>query len=136
MPVAHRKLRKVDDGGVEVAGLVPPRASPNVYKKKFKYAKEARNDGLIVPRRISYDIDKIMEKHQQKYASIQFRHDLIQKQNRSNYQNEFDRLKGMIDDRTVLGLRGQDITKLQNRQQELKQLHKKSVFSDRHELYN
>ena len=135
MLAAHRKLKKVDEG-VEVAGLVPPQARPNVYKNKFKHAKEARSDGLIVPRKISYDIDKIMEKHQQKFASIQFRHDLLQKQNRINYQNEFDRLTGMIDNATILGLRGRDPGRLRNRQTELRQLHKKSVFPDRHELYN
>lgn len=103
--------------------------------RQLRKAKQSENEGLIAPSKVSYNVKRIMERHQLKHASIQFRHDMIQKQNRINYQNEHDRLTGILNNKIILGLRPADMARLTNRQQELKQLHQQSVYPDNHEIY-
>ena len=68
----------------------------------------------------------------QQASSIKFRRDLIESQKRSNYVNEYDRLKGSIEQHTLQGLRSQH---LRNRQKELKNLAKESIYPSKHEIY-
>ena len=73
----------------------------------------------------------------QKPASVRFRHDMLQAQNRINYKNEYDRIQGIIEgyaDRFSRPGGGHDKHKLVNRQNELKKLFKQSHHEDQHPI--
>jgi len=61
----------------------------------------------------------IMKEYQDKVASIQFRHDMLQRQKNANYQNEYNRLRGHLE-HTVL--RGENLHRLQHRMADLKSM--------------
>ena len=64
----------------------------------------------------------IMKEYQDKVASINFRNDMLQRQVASNYKNEFDRIRGLLEhtimpDRDIrrLRTRGEDLQRLINK---------------------
>jgi predicted RNase H-like nuclease (RuvC/YqgF family) len=61
----------------------------------------------------------IMKEYQDKVASIQFRHDMLQRQKNANYQNEYNRLRGHLEHTVV---RGENLHRLQHRMAELKSM--------------
>jgi len=61
----------------------------------------------------------IMKEYQDKGASIQFRHDMLQRQKNANYQNEYNRLRGHLEHTVV---RGENLHRLQHRMAELKSM--------------
>ena len=61
----------------------------------------------------------IMKEYQDKVASINFRHDMLQRQKNANYQNEYNRLRGHLE-HTVL--RGENLHRLQHRMADLKSM--------------
>jgi hypothetical protein len=61
----------------------------------------------------------IMKEYQDKVASINFRHDMLQRQKNANYQNEYNRLRGHLEHTVV---RGETLHRLQHRMTELKGL--------------
>jgi hypothetical protein len=61
----------------------------------------------------------IMKEYQDKVASIQFRHDMLQRQKNANYQNEINRIRGHLEHTVV---RGENLHRLQHRMAELKGL--------------
>ena len=63
------------------------------------------------------DLPELMKK---KVANIEFRHNLIQSQNRDNYINEYHRLHGYLTSKKIPTLA--DGQRIVNRIQELKQL--------------
>ena len=65
-------------------------------------------------------------------SSVKHRDDLLKHQQRSNYINEYDRLKGEIERRRVRGL--QSVT-LKNRQSDLTKLAKQSLNEPTHDIY-
>lgn len=65
-------------------------------------------------------------------SSVKYRDDLLKNQARSNYINEYDRLKGEIERRRVKGL--QSVT-LKNRQSDLNKLAKQSLNVPTHDIY-
>ena len=69
---------------------------------------------------------KMLEAHQTKAAMTAFRVKTIQDQNRLNYQNEYDRIRGLVNN-NLSGLGGQTIERLRERQRELGDLGAKAV---------
>ena len=65
-------------------------------------------------------------------SSIKYRDDLLKNQQRSNFINEYDRLKGEIERRRVRGLQS---VVLKNRQSDLKKLAKQSLNDSTHDIY-
>jgi len=61
----------------------------------------------------------IMKEYQDKVASIQFRHDMLQRQKNANYQNEYNRLRGHLEHTVV---RGENLHRLQHRMADLKSM--------------
>ena len=61
----------------------------------------------------------IIKEYQDKVASIQFRHDMLQRQKNANYVNEHHRLRGKLEHTVV---RGADMHRLQNRMSELRRM--------------
>ena len=59
------------------------------------------------------NVQRQLDAHATKAASIQLRKDWMQKQKKINYQNEYDRIRGEIEHNTVRGL---STTTLKNRQ--------------------
>ena len=73
----------------------------------------------------------------QKPASVTKRLEILQSQQRTNYKNEYDRIQGLIEgyaDRFSRPGGGHEKHKLLNRQNELKQLFKKSHHHDDHPI--
>ena len=65
------------------------------------------------------NVQRQLDAHATKAASIQLRKDWMQKQKKINYQNEYDRIRGEIEHNTVRGL---STTTLKNRQKVLESL--------------
>ena len=61
-----------------------------------------------------------------KPASVSMRHQILQAQNRSNYMNEYDRIQGIISGYADRFAGHHDLSKLRNRQNELKAFFKHS----------
>ena len=61
----------------------------------------------------------IMKEYQDKVASINFRHDMLQRQKNANYQNEYNRLRGHLEHTVV---RGENLHRLQHRMADLKSM--------------
>ena len=78
------------------------------------------------------NLTDIEQKRAHAVSSVKYRDDLLKHQQRSNYINEYDRLKGEIERRRVRGL--QSVT-LKNRQSDLKQLAKQSLNEPIHDIY-
>jgi len=102
-------------------------------KRRRSKSEGKEQQQLIQPRRVPYSYHKLMERHQRRHASIQFRNDLLKAQARANYHNEYDRLTGIMNS-TVLG--HGDKERLMNRKEELKRLAQASFYPPHHEIYN
>ena len=66
----------------------------------------------------------IMKNHQDRVASINFRNDMLQRQKNANYQNEHQRLRGILEHTVV---RGVDHHRLQNRMHDLKRMLREGI---------
>ena len=75
---------------------------------------------------------ELSEKRERIAASVKYRDDLLKTQQRSNYINEYDRLRGEIERRRVRGLLS---INLKNRQSDLKKLAKQSLDVPTHDIY-
>ena len=78
------------------------------------------------------NLTDIEQKRAHAVSSVKYCDDLLKHQQRSNYINEYDRLKGEIERRRVRGL--QSVT-LKNRQSDLKKLAKQSLNEPMHDIY-
>ena len=65
------------------------------------------------------NLQRQLDAHATKAASIQLRKDWMEKQKKNNYQSEYDRIRGEIEHNTVRGL---STTTLKNRQKVLESL--------------
>ena len=65
------------------------------------------------------NLQRQLDAHATKAASIQLRKNMMEKQKKMNYQNEYDRIRGEIEHNTVRGL---STTTLKNRQKVLESL--------------
>lgn len=101
--------------------------------KRRRSKSVGKEQQLIQPARVPHSYHKLMERHQRRHASIQFRNDLLKSQARANYHNEYDRLTGILNN-TVLG--HGDKERLMNRKDELKRLAQASFYPAHHEIYN
>ena len=61
----------------------------------------------------------MMKNYQDRVASINFRNDMLQRQKNANYQNEHQRLRGILEHTVV---RGVDHQRLQSRMHDLKKM--------------
>ena len=61
----------------------------------------------------------VIKEYQDKVASVQFRHDMLQRQKNANYVNEYNRLRGKLEHTVV---RGADMQRLQNRMNDLRHM--------------
>lgn len=77
----------------------------------------------------------LMERHRVKHASINFRNDMLKAQARSQYHNEFDRIKSILA-HTIVPEGHMSRERLDNRLKELKRLAASSVPHPHHEIYN
>ena len=48
-------------------------------------------------------LQKVLDAHQTKAASIQLRKQWLERQNINNYQNEYDKIRGLISQNTLKG---------------------------------
>ena len=64
---------------------------------------------------------KLLEAHQTKAALTEFRKNALQTQNRLNYQNEYDRIRGLTS-RNLTGLDHKTVEGLRDRQTKLEKL--------------
>jgi len=69
-----------------------------------------------------YSWKRLKEFRENKLANARFRHDLIQNQVKSNYINEFNRVKSILDNHV---LKDADMDRLTNRMSELRALFEK-----------
>ena len=65
------------------------------------------------------NLQKQLDAHATKVASIRLRKEWLEKQKKMNYQNEYDRVLGMISQNTV---KGKSIASLDKRKKELEML--------------
>ena len=75
---------------------------------------------VFIPNQYSWK--KLKEFRENKTANARFRHELLQKQINSNYINEFNRVKSILDNHI---LKDSDIDRLSNRMTELRTLFEK-----------
>ena len=64
---------------------------------------------------------KLLEAHQTKVALTEFRKKALETQNRLNYQNEYDRIRGLTS-RNLTGFEQQTVEGLRHRQNKLEKL--------------
>jgi len=69
-----------------------------------------------------------------KPASVMFRKQILEAQNRDAYKNEYDRIQGYISGYADRFLGQQDLFKLRNRQNELKKLFRQSFNQNYHPI--
>lgn len=69
-------------------------------------------------------LQKVLDAHQTKAASIQLRKDWLERQKINNYTNEYDRIRGLISQNT---LKGKTTAHLDKRKKELESLGAKAV---------
>ena len=77
---------------------------------------------------------KVLRTHEERIASVQLRHDMIQANKRQNYMNEYDRINGMLSHNITHGHISYD--HLTKRKEKLKDLFEQSFKDQMHELYN
>ena len=99
----RRRLPNLDNNSIH-PGLVPHRLQ----------AVRAMQEHRHMP-----NYKHIMKEYQDKVASIQFRHDMLQRQKNANYQNEYNRLRGHLEHTVV---RGENLHRLQHRMADLKSM--------------
>ena len=80
------------------------------------------------------NIEKILRKHRNKVASLQFRHDILQATKRQNYINEYDRINGELSNDITHGHVSH--AHLAARKQKLKEIFHESFEEALHEIYN
>lgn len=90
---------------------------PKVYNNKLQEA---------IKSNLHYfeTLQKKMDAHETKAASIQLRKDWLERQKINNYTNEYDRIRGLISQNT---LKGKTTTHLDKRKKELESLGAKAV---------
>ena len=88
----------------------------------------------IGPIPANYSYASIMKKHQLKHASIQFRNDLLKAQAQASYQNEYDRINGMLHNH-ILSQTSPQRGILEHRKEHMKRLWNESVYPPEHEIY-
>jgi hypothetical protein len=69
----------------------------------------------------------IMKEYQNRVASVNFRNDMLQRQRNANYQNEFQRLTGILNHTIIPGAQ---LSRLQNRKAHLKALLQENRLHD------
>ena len=89
-----------------------------------KKKQPAKYSNMITPQKMEKLRNDLPEMMKRKVASVDFRRNLIQAQNRDNYVNEYHRLKGYISSHTIPTMR--DVHKIADRMRELKALTKES----------
>ena len=75
------------------------------------------------------NLQKQLDAHATKVASIRLRKEWLEKQKKTNYQNEYDRIRGMISENVV---KGKSIASLDKRKKELEELGAIAVGSISH----
>ena len=75
------------------------------------------------------NLQKQLDAHATKVASIRLRKEWLEKQKKMNYQNEYDRVLGMISQNTV---KGKSIASLEKRKTDLEKLGAIAVGSISH----
>ena len=65
------------------------------------------------------NLQKQLDAHATKVASIRLRKEWLEKQKKMNYQNEYDRIRGLIDQNTV---KGKSVASLEKRKTDLEKL--------------
>ena len=75
------------------------------------------------------NLQKQLDAHATKVASIRLRKEWLEKQKKMNYQNEYDRIRGMISQNTV---KGKSIASLEKRKTDLEKLGAIAVGSISH----
>jgi glycyl-tRNA synthetase beta subunit len=89
-----------------------------------KKKQPAKYSHMITPEKVEKLRNDLPEMMKRKVASIEFRKNLIQAQNRDNYINEYHRLNGYLTSRRIPTMA--DGQRIANRMQELKRLTKES----------
>ena len=89
------------------------------------------NKKKAIPGTVQFNklIAELPEKREKIKAQVQFRHDILESQKRSNYQNEFDRLQG------AKKLSALD-PNVKSRMQELQKKARQSLKGDTHRIYS
>ena len=75
------------------------------------------------------NLQKQLDAHATKVASIRLRKEWLEKQKKMNYQNEYDRIRGLIDQNTV---KGKSVASLEKRKTDLEKLGAIAVGSISH----
>lgn len=75
------------------------------------------------------NLQKQLDAHATKVASIRLRKEWLEKQKKTNYQNEYDRIRGMISENVV---KGKSIASLDKRKTDLEKLGALAVGSISH----
>ena len=75
------------------------------------------------------NLQKQLDAHATKVASIRLRKEWLEKQKKMNYQNEYDRIRSLIDQNTV---KGKSVASLDKRKKELEMLGAIAVGSISH----
>lgn len=81
-----------------------------------------------------YNYENMMKKHHLKHASIQFRNDLLKSKASASYQNEYDRINGMLHN-NILSQAHPQRAILEHRKHHMKRLASESVYPSEHEIY-
>ena len=85
------------------------------------FALQQSNIDKHIKNKLNYfrNVQRQLDAHATKAASIQLRKDWMEKQKKINYQNEYDRIRGEISHNTVRGL---STTTLEKKKKELEKL--------------
>ena len=108
---------------------------PRRRKSKERQGKNNIMDHLPQPGRTPLKlqtIDDIMKRTEARNASIVFRDNLMRSTARSNYMNEYDRIRGVLS-HTIVG--DPYLEHYVNRQRELRALMQANVYPEGHEIY-
>ena len=81
---------------------------------------------LIPPKAINNIIQELPEYRKKKVANIEFRRNIIESQNRDNYMNEYDRLRGFISTYTLPTL---EDARIKQHMESLKKPYNRSINS-------
>ena len=87
------------------------------------------------PLQVNNLIAELPERRERITASVKFRDELLKHQERSNYINDYDRLKGLIARSKVRPLESQSVVKFKNRQSDLNKLAKQSLNEPMHDIH-
>ena len=92
------------------------------------FALQQSNIDKDIKNKLNYfrNVQRQLDAHATKAASIALRKNWMEKQKKINYQNEYDRIRGEIEHNTV---RGSSTTTLKNRQKVLEQLGVEAINS-------